>query len=352
MQKKKLLMQKTKVLAITGSYAKTSCKKILNFLLKDFFCIAVTPENYNTPMGLAITIDKMKGNEDLLIAEFGARKEGDIRELCDLFCPFYGILTGVCAQHLETFGTLDAVYREKKELANAVDHNAGIMVFNANDKNTFRMWKQYGGKKLSAGTGKICDVFAKEINIKNYRSYFTLCIGDRAWKCSTGLLGRNQIQNIALCVAMCIALGCDVEKIVEKIEYIPNIPHRMEYIYANGVHIIDDSYNANIIGVKGAAEVMTSLPGRKCAVLQGIVEGGEENDELNEGVGETFARVLDLAIVCGVNADRIEKGLNKGGYSGEIIKVKTFEKVKEIIKTNIHIGDNLLFQNDIPDIYS
>ena len=143
-----------------------------------------------------------------------------------------------------------------------------------------------------------------------------------------------------------------MDKIIEKIKNIPNIPHRMEYIYSNGVHIIDDSYNGNIKGVVSAAEVIRQLPGRKVAILQGIVEAGEKTKIMNERVGEIFSSVLDVAVLCGINAKAIENGLNIEKFHGEIIMVNKYKKLKNVIKNIVHSGDVVFFQNDIPDIYS
>ena len=350
-QKNKLLSKNVTVVGITGSYGKTSCKNILKFLLQDDFCIASTKENYNTPMGIAMTIEEMSGNEDILIAEFGARKEGDIEELCELFRPKIGIITGVCEQHVETFGGIGNVYKEKKKLADYVSETSGQCFFNVNDRNAHRMWKEYKGRKSSIALGKQADIYADNISCSDRGSLFTLHIAGREYKCQTNLLGKHNVLNIAVCVAVCVELGINIEKIVEKIALLPQIKHRLEYIYANGIHIIDDSYNANEKGVHSAAETLSLFSGRKIAILQGIVECGKKSYELNENVGKEFASVADLVMLSGTNAGAIENGLNKYGFSGEIIHIKNIKNLNKYIKNYVKKGDVLLLQNDLPDIF-
>ena len=146
-QRKKLLYMNPIVIGITGSYGKTSCKKILEYFLKDTYDVVSTEKNYNTPMGIALTIDKMKGSEEILIAEMGARKTGDISELCKLFPPKHAIITGVCEQHTETFGDVNNISSEKYELAKAVK-GKGVCVFNTNNKHTFKMFKMSFSKTV------------------------------------------------------------------------------------------------------------------------------------------------------------------------------------------------------------
>ena len=102
---------------IVGSYGKTSVKNILKTLLLEKYTVVETPASYNTPMGIAKTVFSPEfADKQVLIAEMGARKAGDIAELCELVAPDYAIFTGVCEQHIETFGSLEKVWNAKKEI--------------------------------------------------------------------------------------------------------------------------------------------------------------------------------------------------------------------------------------------
>ena len=104
-------------IGITGSYGKTSCKFILGTILSEKYNVLVPPSSYNTPMGLTRVIrEQLKRSHEVLLAEMGARHVGDIRELCDLAHPKYGLITSVGPQHLETFGSIENVAKTKYEL--------------------------------------------------------------------------------------------------------------------------------------------------------------------------------------------------------------------------------------------
>ena len=350
-QKNRLEQLKPIVIGITGSYGKTSCKKILEFLLFEKFCVTTTEKNFNTPLGVALSVEKLTGSEQIFIAEFGARKVGDIDELCNLFPPDYGILTGVCEQHLESFGTAENIYKEKVKLALSVAQRGGTCVFNINDKNVFKMWREHRGKKISAGSYKKGDVYASEIELMYNGSAFILNFGNDKYLCKTKLLGRHNIQNIVMCAAMARELGCSPDEIVKRIELLQPIEHRLEYIYANGVHILDDAYNANTYGVKSSLEMLKLFPGRHIVVSQGIVELGSISSRINEAIGEELSEVSDIVILCGPNSKFILLGLKNKNYAGRIIRAKNFKEVQKIISCTVKKGDTLLLQNDIPDIY-
>ena len=105
--KKKLASSQIKVIGITGSYGKTSTKKILADILSEKFKVLSTPRSHNTPMGLALSLNNNDLNSyDIFIAEMGARHVGDIAELCEMCPPDLAVITGICPQHLESFGTV------------------------------------------------------------------------------------------------------------------------------------------------------------------------------------------------------------------------------------------------------
>lgn len=349
-QKKRLSAINPIVVGITGSYGKTSCKKILEFLIKDKFITVATEKNFNTPIGIALTVQKMKGNEQVFIAELGARKAGDISELCSIAEPQYAIISGVCEQHLETFGSIENIYNEKFKLAKAVA-GRGVCVFNTNDKYVLRMWKEHVGEKIAASSYKCGDVYADGVALSRRGAEFTLHIGKEVRKCVTSLLGRHNVQNIVMCAAMAHTLGCSIDEIAYKIRILPQIEHRLEYKYANGVNIIDDGYNGNVQGVKSAFEVLSLFPHRRIVVSQGIVELGEKSCELNGDIGEKLSRVADIVILCGVNAKFIDEGLKIANYVGTVFIEKNFTYVQKRIKEIIRQGDTLLLQNDVPDFY-
>ena len=336
-------------IGITGSYGKTSCKNILKEMLSKKYKVYASKENYNTPMGLSICINELS-DEEVFIAEMGARKKGDIAELTYMIKPNYGIITGVTCQHLKTFKSLHNIYTEKFCLAKALE-DSGLCVFNANDKYTLKMYKEFGGNKLKVGLNKFGDVQIDNVEMNNKGSFFSLEIKDQIYFCNTKLLGRHNILNIAMCVAIATEMGIEVNQIMETIRRLVPIKHRLEYIHSNGIHILDDSYNSNIVGIKSALECLGFFPQRKIVLAQGLVEMGKRQRSMNYEIGSLLAKSADVIMLTGKNKKPIKKGLIESGYVGEIYVFSTLKQAQKNFKHILRVNDVLLLQNDLPDVF-
>lgn len=333
---------------ITGSYGKTACKNILSEMLKKKYSVIATEGNYNTPMGIAFTVEKMTGKEEVFIAEAGARRRGDIKLLTEKIKPDYSITTGVCPQHLATFKSLHNVFTEKSELSKGTKK---VSVFNCNDKYALKIYREHRGGKIMVCCNKEGDVYADNVKLSKDGSNFRLVYGNGSIDIRTKLLGKHNIINITLCAALALEMGVSAEEIKEAAESLSPVPHRLEYIYANGIHILDDSYNSNLVGVRSALEVLDLFPGRKVVLSQGIVEGGRYNGKLNSELGRNLSAHGDVIILCGSNAKSVGAGLKESGFSGKIYRFGNLRKVQAAFGKILRKDDVLFLQNDLPDVY-
>ena len=345
----KLLNKNIIKIGITGSYGKTSCKNILKEMLMTKYKVYATKSNYNTPMGISIGINELT-DEEVFIAEMGARSVGDISELTKLVKPDYGIITGVTCQHLKTFKSLHNIFVEKFSLAKALS-DKGVCIFNGNDKYALKMYKEHIGEKKKICLNKNGDICVENVDMDSTGSKFSLQINDKLYFCHTKLLGRHNIINIALCTALALELGVDIEDIVKVIKNLQPTPHRLEYSYSNGIHILDDSYNSNLVGIKSALECLAFFHQRKVVLAQGIVELGKLQKKLNEEVGKMLAKTADVVLLTGSNKKYIKNGLNEGEFSGELYVFRNLRAAQQSFKHILHSEDILLLQNDLPDVF-
>ncbi|MDE6274867.1 MAG: hypothetical protein K2L87_07480, partial [Clostridiales bacterium] len=114
---KALVESKCIKIGITGSFGKTSVKNMANTILSEKFKVIAPEASFNTPIGIARTVSEKGLDCDVFLAEMGARRLGDIKDLCKMVNPEYGVITGICSQHLETFGTVENIVTEKGVLA-------------------------------------------------------------------------------------------------------------------------------------------------------------------------------------------------------------------------------------------
>ncbi|MDE7337211.1 MAG: UDP-N-acetylmuramoyl-tripeptide--D-alanyl-D-alanine ligase, partial [Clostridia bacterium] len=311
-------------IGITGSFAKTTVKNILTTILNQEYKAYCAPSNYNTPLGVCRAVNQLPQDCEIFVAEMGARNKGDIAELCDIVKPAYGIITGVGSQHLATFKSKENIYATKKELSDYVEKvSGGVMVFNADNEYAKRMFEESVASERIAVSSeeyasnlKDCEeIKASEIKCDSEGLKFVLHIGDEKSACVCKLIGRHNLNNILLCVAMARKLGLNIVQIANGIGELTPVEHRLQTIeLPTGITIIDDSYNSNEEGAKLALETLKLFKGRKIVATQGLVEMGAGQEKANFELGESIASVADVAILIGINKENIRLGMLSEGY--------------------------------------
>ena len=343
-------------IGITGSFGKTSVKEILNTVLSQKFRVLSTPASYNTPMGIALTVKGLDSTHDIFIAEMGARNKGDIKELADMIKPDIGVLTGINNQHLESFGSIEAIKDTKYELFEGLK-KGGKAFFSSANEGSKELSDRFKGEKYLAGGGGEGDfVYATDIVTDERGMNFTLNInGEPPVKCTTVLLGKHSVANVCLAAAVAYKLGLTPEEIAAGVNRIPALKHRLELLPNNkNIVIIDDSYNSNEDGTKAAMEVLDTFKGRKIVLTPGLVELGKMENVVNLEFGKRLARHADIVIVIGKhNAEMLINGLTDGGFLKEnIMFAKSLNKGNALLNGIVKDGDVVLFENDLPDNYS
>lgn len=345
--KKKLATHKAKIIAITGSNGKTSVKNILCEFLSLNYSVQATPSSFNTPLGISKFINnQLKDNTQFLILEYGARRIGDIKKLCNLFGADYGIVTMIGKQHLETFKSLDNIYLAKKELPDFLNDN--LCIYNLDNNLSKEMYHQKNGKRIGVSISKNADVFANDIQIKNFKTQFKI---NNKNQVTTSLLGEHNVTNILLAFALSKQLNISEEKMISAIENLKPTPHRLEYINSN-FNILDDSYNCSLASAKSALDVLRQTEHKKMIVTPGIVEAGKESYKTNFLLGAMLAEFDYLVIIGEFNKNAILDGIKTQKNSKLLIfESKTLENASNYYKF-LKKEDCLLFLNDLPDDYN
>jgi len=240
------------VIGITGSYGKTSTKHILHHLLGARYEVLMTPESYNTTMGVVRTIrEQLKATHKIFVVEMGAKKPGDIREICQMVRPVAGIITSIGEMHLDTFETMENIVQTKFELAEAVG-SEGLMVLN-DDNFYIRHQKvaapalRYRTKTENAGEdewqGMHADVWAENIQSGPDGSQFDMCFeGGGRLSLHTKLLGRHNVLNILAAATTAIAFGIKPRDLPQHVGSLEPVPHRLQLLPQSGSYrIIDDA---------------------------------------------------------------------------------------------------------------
>lgn len=349
--RKRLRMHNTlTVIGITGSYGKTSTKTFLHALLSVKYNVLMTPESYNTTMGVVRTIrERLRPSHQIFIAEMGAKNAGDIREICELVSPQYGVITSIGEQHLETFKTLDTIISTKFELADALPENGTLFACGDNPYITRRLSQKlplcptvlYG---LENG-----EVLVSDVKVSLSGCSFTITIGEQQQVFTTKLLGAHNIQNLAGCIAVAHRLGIPLKEMVSAVRRLTPVEHRLQLL-PNGY--IDDAYNANPAGFRSALDVLKLFDVQRVLVTPGMVELGERQETLNRELGAYAADCCDIAVLVGLKqAPPLKEGLLSAGFPENRIFVvpSLIEGLNRLAQIPVDGSRIVLLENDLPD---
>lgn len=340
------------IVGITGSYGKTTAKRILEAMLKTKYKVLATEKNYNTPLGVSITVNNsLRPYHEVFIAEMGARYKGDIKELCAIAPPDYAFYTATGTQHLETFTSENILIETKYELAAAL-RRSGAAVFNGDNAGCNKMYGWHTGEKLRYSKDSFADAWYSDVVCGERGTEFTLHIGEKSVRIYTQLLGDYIPSVITGCALLSHRLGVNLQEIKLAAAGLKSVAHRLELLYNGNDIIIDDAYNSNSAGARSALKVLDSFKGRvKITVTPGLVELGEKQKEANIDFGKDVARYSDYLIVLGPNSADIIAGAQSGGMQkNKIHTVRLVEDASKII-SNISGSKVILFENDLPDNY-
>lgn len=343
-------MPDLRVIGVTGSYGKTSVKFFIEKLLSVKYNVLATPENYNTTLGVVRTIrERLRPTHEVFICEMGARNVGDIREICDIVRPRTGVITSVGPQHLESFKTIDNVIKTKFELVDSLPED-GLAVLNMD--NEYIAGKAPSVKVKTVGYGTLSgDYKAENIRYSDKGSCFSI----KGVEFEAKLIGRHNVQNVCAAVAVADSMGIPLEKLVQPVRRLENVPHRLQLLGQGKRLIIDDAYNSNPAGAASALETLAGFDGVRILVTPGMVELGTQQVELNKEFGVQAAKCCDYAVLVGSrHAAPIKEGLLSAGFDEGRLSITETLNEAITIADGIDTGGRtriILLENDLPDNY-
>ena len=350
-----------RVVAVTGSYGKTSTKEIIAHVLSKRYRVLKTPRSFNTVMGICKVIrEQLKPEHEVFVVEMGAYKKGEIARLCKLTPPHIGVLTAIGPQHLERFKTVEQVAEAKYELMSALPED-GIGIFNGDDPFCRRLAERpasfatrlYGFEPLD----RPLDVWAANVTVTERGTEFDVSTthGETV-RFVTRLLGQHNVFNILAAAVVGMESGLNLQEVADAVTDLEPVEHRLQRIDGTGgVVVIDDAYNANPAGVRAALEVLGGFPGgRKILITPGMVELGNEEAREHRQMGLLAAEVCDYVILVGpTRTQPIAEGLCAKNFPTErLVVVQDLDEATRCLQTIVRPGDVVLFENDLPDTYA
>jgi UDP-N-acetylmuramoyl-tripeptide--D-alanyl-D-alanine ligase len=346
------------VVGITGSYGKTSTKFFTAHLLESRYRVLMTPESYNTAMGICRVIREQLGPEhEVFVVELAENERGGFRHLLSLVPCSVSIVTSVGLQHLEEFGSEAAIRRVMQGFV-SMPGSGPTVVLNGDDPVLADIGSADGKRLLRARAGGSLssDLHAENIVVSVGGLSFDIVTNrDERFACQTTLLGRHNVENTLLAVAVAREMGVSWAAIQERVATLQAPPHRLQMMAgAGGVRIIDDAFNSNPAGFAMAMEVLAAFPSRRILVTPGLVSLGDAENAANSVAGGQAAGAADMVILVGPKKTRpVREGLLSAGFpETSILSARSLEEVTGLMRSLVRPGDTVMFENDLPDTYN
>ncbi len=351
----KLRAEQPRIIAITGSAGKTTTKELVSHFLSAKYRVLKTPASFNTPLGIARTVNDSLQGQEYFVVEMGAYKRGEIAKLCRLVGGTdVSAITTVNAQHLGRFGSLEATAEAKFEIVEGLKAD-GTAVLNFDVAAVRVKAAQVAGDILSFGVEsddvrlRGSDVVETETGIE-----FDVRFEGETTRVRTQLLARHNATNVLAAMGIGLSCGLDIEYMAAAIRQFRPPEHRLQPVEAGGVTILDDAYNANPEGIIGAIEVLGRYaPRRRVLVTPGLVEMGKAKAEYHARIGVAAAANVDLAFLVGPKqtVDIKDAMLAAGFAEASLHVVRSLDEAREVMGERGAAGDVVLYANDLPDQY-
>jgi len=319
------------VVAITGSYGKTTTKQYVAHLLSGSRRVVASPASFNNRMGLAKAINEnLTPGTEVFVAEMGTYGPGEIAELCDWIPPKVAAIVTIGPVHLERFKTLESIVRSKSEILDRAE--VGVICVD------YPLLAQLAGER--AATMEVIEVSGLDGIVIG---------GNPVTTVPEGVFGAN----LAVALGICSALGVDLGEVASRVAGLPKAEHRQSVSTGPaGFTIIDDTFNSNPAGARSALELLTEIgaEGRTAVITPGMVELGPVQGQENRAFAEESAyRVDHLVIVGRTNRKALRRGSANGNASVTVVASR--DEAVEWARANLGPGDAVLYENDLPDHY-
>ncbi|HEX2063864.1 MAG TPA: UDP-N-acetylmuramoyl-tripeptide--D-alanyl-D-alanine ligase, partial [Acidimicrobiales bacterium] len=330
------------VVAITGSYGKTTTKGYVAHLAGATKSVVPTPASFNNRAGLARAVNEhLVPGTDVFVAEMGTYGKGEIAELCSWCRPDVAVITSIGPVHLERMGSEEAIAEAKGEIL----EQAGVAVLNVDHPLLAALADR------RAGTGQKvvrCSAVARSADVGVVDGEVLVC-GRPLGRLSDAEAAPG---NVACAVAVALELGVAEAVVGERLASLPTAPHRRQVAAGStGATVIDDTYNANPAGAEAALATLarhTAPGGNRVVVTPGMVELGSRQHGENARFAAAAAELCTHLVVVGhTNRNALVEGARAG--TAEVVLVEDREQAVAWVREHVGAGDVVLYENDLPD---
>ncbi len=304
------------VVAVTGSVGKTTTRDMIATALSQCAKVYKTKKNYNSQVGVPITLSYLEEDSDMSVFELGMSDFGQMGILSDMVKPDICVITVIGVAHIEYLKTRENILQEKLSITKSMNKD-GILFLNGDDDMLASLKTETGDKVVYYGTKDWCDYRAENIRMEDNKYVYDYVHGNKRVKVVLNALGTHNVVNSLAGMAIADYMNMDLDKVAAGFDDFSGM--RQKVIDISGKYtIIDDTYNASPDSMKASINVLSEMDctGKRIAVLGDMFELGDNSEKYHYEVGTYLAdKNIDELVVIGELSQNILQGVKDAGSS-------------------------------------
>ncbi len=342
--------QSVDVVGITGSNGKTTTKEWVSQLCAISLKTHKTEGTKNNHIGVPLTLLELTSDHQVAVIEMGMSGLGEIDRLAEIAQPNFGIVTSIGSSHLEQLGSVENVYKAKKELVDRVAQNQGTLFLNGDDPLVIKMKDETEAKVFTFGTDPSFDYVARNISVLKDSVLFELVVKEEGFVASVALphLGRHNVLNCLSAVAVAHQLGGALDLLVAGCSKLVAPSMRLEQLEKDGVLFINDAYNANPTSMEVALDVLEEMEieGKKIFVCGDMLELGMVSELAHQQLGEkVYDSKVDVLVTYGhLSQATAQRAIESGMNEADVFVCYEKKAIPDILKDVATPGDVVLLK--------
>jgi UDP-N-acetylmuramoyl-tripeptide--D-alanyl-D-alanine ligase len=335
------------VVVVGGSNGKTTTKNLIAAVLGQKFPTVWSEASFNNDIGVPMTLLRLEKTHQAAVLEAGTNHPGELAPLVRMIRPQYGVITNIGREHLEFFGDMAGVAAEEGALAEGLPAD-GKLFINGDSEWAAKIAARTNAQVVRVGQSSANEWRASGIRVSMRGTTFRVNAPDKnftgEWRIN--LLGRHQVTNALLAIAVGEELGLDRPAVRDGLSRCEPAKMRLELYTAGGIRVLDDAYNANADSMLAALQVLNDLPckGRRVAVLGDMAELGAQSETAHAEVGAAVASLgVEQLITVGKMSQIMAQAARDGGLN-RVIELADAEAAAGALKTFLKPGDLVLLK--------
>ena len=295
------------LIGITGSVGKTTTREMIAAALSAERIVYQTKENHNSQVGVPITLTEISEHDQIGVIELGMSEPGELTMIAQIAQVDMAVITNIGVAHIEQLGSKENICMEKLTIQDGLK-TGGTLFLNGEDEYLRDKKAKEGCKTIYYGFGQHCQYRAVDISTQNgYSSFIAVC-GDKRVCVKLKVPGKHQVLNAIVALGVADQMGVSVEAAARKLEEFTGVKGRMQIFDLETIKLIDDTYNASPVSMRGALDTLDSIKSasRRIAVLADMKELGPQAVTFHQQIGEYLGgKQVEILVTYGELAKEI-----------------------------------------------